>query len=363
MVRPPVAVDRQDRLHVKNRRLRIWIDISNTPHVLFFEPIVRELERRGHAVVLTSRRFANTQDLLRARGIRARRIGSGHDASRNELRKQISHHLRSVRLAAFARAGFDVAVSHLSFTQAAAARRLGIPIFGAIDYEYRDLMVFRHADCLMVPAVIPTGAFGRWGIPERAVRPYDGLKEHVYLDGFEPLPDVRARLGIDARQLLVTFRPIADHATYSDDSGDGLQRRLLEALATEPGVCVLVLPRTARQRRELEDVARRLPAVRLVRQAIDGPSLMCASDLVVCGGGTMLREAAVLGVPAVSIFAGPLGAVDRWLASEGRVTLVRSDDDLRRIRVERRPPRVRPPAGNGVLSQIVQGICDTAAPR
>ncbi|MGH7790054.1 MAG: DUF354 domain-containing protein [Candidatus Binatia bacterium] len=345
------------------RRLRIWIDISNTPHVLFFEPVIRALEARGHTVTLTSRRFANTQELLAARGVQARSIGAGHDASRSELRKQVRHYSRVARLMAFARGRFDIAVSHLSFTQATAARRLGIPIFGAIDYEHRHIGVFRHADCLMVPSVIPSGAFERWGVPTRAIRPYDGLKEHVYLAGFTPEPDVRERLGVAPRQLLVTFRPIAHHATYNDDSGEGLQRRLLELCGSSEGVCVLVLPRTERQRRALEPLARRLPGIRLGRADVHGPSLLWASDLVVCGGGTMLREAAVLGVPAVSIFHGPLGAVDRWLIDQGRAMLVRGDDDLRRIRLARRAPPAVPVIGDATLRQVVDGICETAERR
>ncbi len=345
---------------VTPRRLRIWIDIANTPHVLFFEPIIRALAQRGHAVTLTSRRFANTQELLAARGLPTRRIGAGHDASRSELRKQVRHYTRTARLAAFARGRFDVAVSHISFTQAAAARWLGIPIFGAIDYEHRDLGVFRHVDRLMVPSVIPPGSFERWGIPTRAIQPYDGLKEHVYLAGFRPAPDVRERLGVDPDQLLVTFRPIAHHAKYNDDSGEALQRRLLEALASSEGVCVLILPRTEVQRRALEPLARRWTALRLCRAEVDGPSLLWASDLVVCGGGTMLREAAVLGVPAVSIFHGQLGAVDRWLVDQGRATLVRSDDDLRRIRLQRRASHALPDVSDRTLTQMVDGICATA---
>ena len=34
---------------------KIWIDLDNTPHVPFFRPIIRELERRGFEVVLTAR--------------------------------------------------------------------------------------------------------------------------------------------------------------------------------------------------------------------------------------------------------------------------------------------------------------------
>lgn len=348
---------------VTPRRLRIWIDISNTPHVLFFEPVIRALEARGHAVTLTSRRFANTLELLRARGVQTRPIGAGHDASRSSLRKQFHHYSRTAQLTTFARGRFDIAVSHLSFTQAAAALRLGIPIFGAMDYEHHDVGVFRHADCLMVPSVIPPGSFERWGIPTRAIRTYDGLKENVYLGDFTPDPDVRERLGVDPRQLLVTFRPIAHHAGYNDDSGEGLQRRLLELLGSSEGVCVLVLPRTERQRRGLQPMARRLPGIRLGRAEVHGPSLLWASDLVVCGGGTMLREAAVLGVPAVSIFHGPLGAIDRWLVDEGRAMLVRRDDDLGRIRLARRATPGVPAFGDATLRQVVDGICETAERR
>jgi len=331
--------------------------------VLFFEPIIRELEALGHVVAVTSRRFANTLALIRARGVRAQHIGAGHDASRSELLKKARHVARTAQLMAFARQGFDVAASHLSYTQASAARRLGIPTFGSVDYEHRDIRSFRHARCFLVPSVIPAASFERWGIPAGAIRHYDGLKEHVYLAGFQPDTRLRERLGLDPRQVLVSFRPIADHAIYNDDSGHAVQWQLLRSLAAERDVCVLVLPRTARQRRELEPLARELPSIRLSREAIDGPSLIWASDLVVCGGGTMLREAAVLGVPAVSIFTGPLGAVDRWLADHDRVVLLRHTDDVRRIRLDRRAPRARPPVPATARTQFVQAICATALAR
>lgn len=347
-----------------SRPLRIWIDISNTPHVLFFEPIVRALRARGHAVTLTSRRFANTQELLAARGWATRPIGAGHDASRSEWRKQVRHYTRAARLMAFARRRrFDVAASHFSYTQAEAARRLGIPIFGAHDYEQRDVGVFRHAARVMVPSVIPAAAYERWGVPPGVVRHYDGLKEYVYLADFRPPADARARLGVAADRLLVVFRPVAHHATYTagGDGGEGLQRRLLERLGCSEGVCVLLLPRTAGQRRAFAPLAERLPGVRIAPATADGPSLLWAADLVVCGGGTMLREAAVLGVPAVSIFSGPLGAVDRWLVDSGRATLLRDEADLAGLRLARRPARPLPAIGATVREQIVAGICATAS--
>ncbi len=42
-------------------------------------------------------------------------------------------------------------------------------------------------------------------------------------------------------------------------------------------------------------------------------------DLVIGGGGTMTREAAVLGVPAYTYFAGKWGAVDQYLSDQHRL--------------------------------------------
>jgi hypothetical protein len=57
--------------------MRIWIDLANTPHVLFFEPVIRELQRRGHAITLTARRFASTLPLAMAGRATGSRSGAG----------------------------------------------------------------------------------------------------------------------------------------------------------------------------------------------------------------------------------------------------------------------------------------------
>jgi predicted glycosyltransferase len=63
-------------------------------------------------------------------------------------------------------------------------------------------------------------------------------------------------------------------------------------------------------------------------QVVDGLNLIWHSDLVVSGGGTMNREAAALGVPVYSIFRGKIGAVDKYLADNRRLTLLESIDDV-----------------------------------
>ena len=51
----------------------------------------------------------------------------------------------------------------------------------------------------------------------------------------------------------------------------------------------------------------------------------------------MNREAAALGVPVYSIFRGSIGAVDRYLAEDGRLILLESVEDVKqRVHISKR---------------------------
>jgi predicted glycosyltransferase len=69
---------------------------------------------------------------------------------------------------------------------------------------------------------------------------------------------------------------------------------------------------------------------------LDGANLIAASDLVISAGGTINREAAALGVPAASVYAGPWAAVDEELVREGRLERISGVDDLRNLVIEKR---------------------------
>jgi predicted glycosyltransferase len=63
-------------------------------------------------------------------------------------------------------------------------------------------------------------------------------------------------------------------------------------------------------------------------RAVDGRSLVALADLLVSAGGTMNREAAVLGTPVWSIFEGRMGAVDESLIAAGRLRLLADPDEI-----------------------------------
>ena len=344
--------------------LKIWIDIENSPHVLFFEPVIRELQNLGHTVVITTRHFCNTIALVRAKGLTAKTIGAGYDRGRAELLKQSFWFFRMMQLGQFALARrFDVAVSHGSRTQAVAARCLGIPTFAATDYEHADLRAFRSANCFMIPDVVPATAFVSAGISADAIRRYEGLKEDVYLADFRPSVDIRTALGISRNQILVTFRPASDNAHYLNQSQSSLQYLLLYRLLSMTGVHVLLLPRTERQRKMFATQYSKRSNLQIASDILDGPSLIYESDLVVSGGGTMVREAAVLGVPAVSCFEGRLGAVDEYLVRAGKLVVIRNQNDLCEVKPIKRIHRPPQTSNTRPLAAIVEGICAAVGPH
>jgi len=47
--------------------MRVWVDLTNSPHVPIFAPLIRRMQARGWDVAVTARRFAQTIELLKTR--------------------------------------------------------------------------------------------------------------------------------------------------------------------------------------------------------------------------------------------------------------------------------------------------------
>jgi uncharacterized protein len=338
--------------------LRIWIDLANSPHVPFFRALIPEFEKRGHEVLLSARDFAQTLEMAQDARLAVTPIGT--HGGRGVVGKGRNLVGRVGELAAWGRKqGFGLAVSHNSYAQVAAARLLGIRAVTLMDYEHQPAnhLAFRLASRVIVPDPFPDEALRRTGAGTSKVRRYSGIKEDVYLAGFEPAPDFGeklAGLGVDLEKTLVVVRPPARDALYHRFENE-LFSALLERLASESGVSAILLPRTQAQREELESKA---PSNFIFpSRALDGANLIAAADLVLSAGGTMNREAAALGTPAATIYAGKWAAIDQYLVDEGLLKRIESLQDIASLTLNRkRPADMRRKVG--VLEQVVELILE-----
>jgi predicted glycosyltransferase len=327
--------------------MRVWIDLTNSPHVLVMRPVIEGLRAQGHDVRVSARDFAQTIELCERFGIEHAAIGR-HRGGRLAA-KALGLASRSGALLRWARAEqrvggrFDIALGHGSNDLSVAAALLGIPSTTMFDYEWATVqhnINCRLAKGVVVPRAIPSQRLSRYGATGK-LHPYEGLKEEYYLADFEPDPGVLDALALDPSRPIVVVRTPPEVSLYHRFESD-LFVRVLERLrqaAETLGTQAVVLPRVAAQREELRGV----PGFLVPEHAIDAQSLIARADLVISAGGTMNREAVALGTPVFTTFQGKLGAVDEGLIGEGRLRMLRDPDELTLGRRETgaAPPRVR----------------------
>ena len=115
--------------------MRIWVDMTNSPHVLVLRPIIERLRAAGHEVEVTSREYAQTMQLLDLHGIEHTPLGRHGGASRAAKARRLVQRTRMMRRFGRGR-DFDLALAHGSNDLALASKALGIPEANMHDYEF-----------------------------------------------------------------------------------------------------------------------------------------------------------------------------------------------------------------------------------
>jgi len=321
--------------------MRVWIDLTNSPHVLVMRPVIDVLRSRGHDVEVTARDFAQTLELCERFGIDVTVVGR-HRGGRIAA-KAFGFATRSTALARWARGRrFDLALGHGSNDVTVAAALLRVPATTAFDYEWATVqhnVNCRLARAVVVPDAIPPDRLRRYGATPAKLRRYEGLKEEYYLADFEPDDRVLGELGLDRDQPLAVVRTPPSVSLYHRFEND-LFARVLRRLGDTDAQAV-VLPRTPEQRAELAAAG----GFVVPERAVDAQSLVAFADVVVSAGGTMNREAVALGTPVYTVFEGRVGAVDERLLADGRLRRLTDPETLdvarRRDRGAPRADRVR----------------------
>jgi hypothetical protein len=302
--------------------MRVWVDLTNSPHVLVMRPLIEAMREDGHEVEVTARDFAQTLELLERHGMEHTAIGRHRGAGLLSKARGLAARSLALRRWARRRPRFHVAMGHGSNDVTVAARALGVPSATAFDYEWATVqhtVNCRLARAVVVPEAIPPERLERYGAKGK-LRRYPGLKEEYYLARFEPDPAALHELGLDAAEPVAVLRPPPDVSLYHRFEND-LFAQVLERLR---GTQTVVLPRTPEQRAELA----RGGGFVVPEHAVDAPSLVAQADLVVSAGGTMNREAVALGTPVWTTFEGRLGAVDEQLLAQGRLRKLSNPTDI-----------------------------------
>lgn len=305
---------------------KIWVDLDNSPHVPFFRPIIEELRKRNYEVFVTARDAYQVRELTQFYGVDAKIIGRHY--GKHKIFKALGTCLRALKLIPIIRAEKpNLALCHGSRALLMTASLFKIPSVMLIDYEFATVLPGIKPTWLLVPTVVQQEQMKNW----TKIAKYPGIKEDVYLSKFKPDASLRERLGVSANQLLIAVRPPATEAHYHNPEGETLLTAVLSRFADADATTTLLLPRNKRQEAELRASwpdALASGKFLIPPHVEDGLNLIWNADLVISGGGTMNREAAAMGVPVYSIFRGKIGAVDHYLAEQGRLVLIETTADV-----------------------------------
>lgn len=289
--------------------MRIWFDLSNSPHINLFRAMIRDLQQQGHEVVITCRPLANTIDLLKLHGLEFEVVGEHYGAGL--LRKALGYPVRVWQLRQWlAPHRIDVAVSQSSFHSPVVGQLLGARAIYMNDNEHAlgNVPSFVCADRILVPECLSAHKLRRQLASASKVVRYPGVKEGIYL--WQMAPAMREAVAKRAARPRpsVYVRPEPWTAQYYRGRQNFLDAVLL---GIKDEVSVTVLPRGSAQGAHYRTPA--FAGIRVIDTALDVAEIAVDCDLFVGAGGTMTREMAVLGIPTVSAYQDELLAVDRFL--------------------------------------------------
>jgi len=341
------------------RKSKVWIDLDNSPHVLFFDPIISELEKHDLDVIVTARDYAQVIELANLFSLKYKKIG--RNIGKNKLVKAFGLVLRSMQLLPFVlKERPNLALSHGSRAQLIVAKLLRIKSAIAYDYELAKGLPFFRPKIKFLPEAIPDERINK---NVGKIVKYSGLKEDVYVHKFKPNPKIIEQLKLDEKKVIITIRPPANKAHYYVEKSDELLVETINYLVNIENTQIIITPRTKEQSKELKnDWEKYFQTNKIIipNKVVNGLNLIWYSDLVFSGGGTMIREAAALGVPAYSIFGSEIGSVDRYLESIGKLIILNDKENIyRKIDIVKREKILPKDIGNKrVLDEIVNKIIE-----
>ena len=271
--------------------MKIWIDITNTPHVNTLMPIIRHWQEQGHELLFTARDFSETLPMLAQNGIKP--LVYGRYKGKSRLKKVIGL-LQRMWMLLFKLPKFDIAFSMGgNYTSAIAwLRGKKSIVFSDNDISFK-FFSFALGSWFIFPYYFKYDRIQKkYHIKDHQIKTFDGFKEDIYIAGYQPDEHFMEQLPFTE---FITIRPENLKASYVPKDSTTIVPQLFEAFKDEN---ILFLPRYE----EEKQYAQGYPNVWYPPHPLSGLDVCWHTKAMLTGAGTFAREAALLGVPAVSFF-------------------------------------------------------------
>ncbi len=299
----------------------VWLDLLTPKQVNFLGVLGRRLEARGHSVFRTTRQYKEVNELLRQKNLTA--VSVGKHGGRSLEGKLTASAQRISRLSKMInRLKPDLSVAFASPEAARVAFGLAIPHYTINDSPHATAvarLTIPLSAKLFSPSLISKRVWRKLGARQEMIIQYDALDPIGWLRTFIPNPAILSELNLDVSEPVVVLRLEEAFASYllgrvpeRESVMIPIINEIIDTYETPPQI--VVLPRYMEQIRVLRGVFNN--RVTVLRNVIDGPSLLFFASVFVGAGGTMTAEAALLGTPTLSCFPREPTLVEKYLVKK-----------------------------------------------
>ena len=293
--------------------MKIWFDISNSPHINMFYDMIKSLEFEGHSIIITSRPLANTVQLLNQKKLHHTVVGTHY--GKNLFNKILGYPIRILQLKKYlSQLKPDLAVSQSSFHSPVVAKWLGIPSIYTNDNEHAlgNIICFLFADRILIPEKMSIPLIFHFNTYAKKFVRYPGIKEGIYL--WTKAARIYAnRKAIESTKKTCLFiRPEPSTAQYYNGKTNFLDDLINEL---QYKFNITVLPRDIIQATHYAQ--ERFRNIHLPINPLSFDEIASKCILFIGAGGSMTREMAMIGIPTISVYQGKLLEVDKLLVSKG----------------------------------------------
>ena len=303
--------------------MKIWIDILTPKQLLFSEVIIKKLGKK-HDFLCTSRRYEEVSKLAKIRNFDLKFIGkygggtkegkffAGVERIRilsNKIKQFSPDLVLSFCSPEAARISFGFGIRHIAFCDsphAEAVMRLTLPLI----------------DKLLIPKIIPKNEFVKYGINPENIIPYNTIDASVLIQR-KIVEEKRLPFRVNSRKNILV-RLEEEESAYAKKSNQS--KIILQKIVKDfPKENIVVLARYPKQIQKIEKIASE--NVRILGMSYDGKLLLKNADIFIGSGGTMVAEAAILGIPTISYNAVP-NRIEKYLVKMALVKRIENADDI-----------------------------------
>ena len=303
--------------------LKIWFDILTPKQLLFFEPLIRRLQK-SNKLLCTSRNYREVTELARIRGMKLIFVGKHGGADRSgklnaSLRRM--HNISKI----VERFVPDLTISFCSPEAARVSYGLGVKHVAFCDSPHAEAVMrlsIPFIQKLFIPWIIPKKEFSKYGISEKAIIHYKAIDAAVIVKN-KSKKYSRNDFSLKNKKTIL-IRTEESHAAYISNKKNSFN--IVREIASKfPNYNIVILGRYSTQIHQFKKEFGNNLIV--MDKVVDGKGLLEFTDVFVGSGGTMTAEAALMGIPTISYDAVP-NHIEQYLVGIG---LVRRENNPKKI--------------------------------